>query len=260
MTCFRRLGAALLGVVLAFALPAQADDRKVTVFAAASLTESVGEIAKAYEAKTGIHVETSFASSSILARQIEQSPGADVFISADNEWMDYLGNRGLIAAETRVAILANHLVLIAPAASGARVKIAPNFDLVGALGGERLAVGDPDAVPAGKYARQALTTLGVWGAVADHLLRGDSVRIAMSYVALGEAPLGIVYSTDALAEPKVRVVDIFADDTHLPIVYPAAVLKGADAEAPAFLSYLQGPEATAVFTKRGFVILGKSAP
>src|SRR5262249_53821726 len=180
------------------------------------------------KAKTGRSVAISFAASSVLAKQIEASGGADMFVSADKDWMDYLDNKGLIAHATRRNLLASHLVLIAPAAATTRVTIAPHFDLIGALGGGRLSVADPDTVPAGKYGKAALTSLGVWNTVADHLVIAENVRVALSYVARGEAPLGIVYTTDAMAEQKVRIVDTFPDNTHPPIVYPVALTKDAN--------------------------------
>lgn len=247
--------AAALAALLAFA-PSFAAEGRLTIYAAASLKEAIDELGKAYEAKTGAAVIASLAASSALARQIENGAEADVFFSADTDWMDYLAERGLIVPETRANIVGNALVLIAPKGASPTLTIAPGFDLVGALGGGRLSIGDPDAVPAGKYARQALTTLGVWNQVADHLLRADNVRVALSYVSLGEAPLGIVYATDAQAEPKVAVVGTFPDSSHLPIVYPAAAVKGSGAGAAAFVTWLQSAEAGAVFAKRGFTALG----
>src|SRR5262249_16275073 len=152
---------------------------------------------------------------------------ADMFISADTDWMDYLDNRGLVARETRVNLLANHLVLIAPSDSNVALRIAPHFDIGRALQGGRLSVADTDLVPAGRYAKAALTALGVWNVVVDHLAQAENVRVALSYVARGEAPLGIVYTTDATSEPKVRIVDTFPENTHQKIVYPAALTKEA---------------------------------
>jgi molybdate transport system substrate-binding protein len=247
---------ALLAILLAWA-PVAARAADVTVFAAASLTDALNEIGKSWQQKTGHTAAFSFAASSVLARQIENSAGADVFLSADSEWMDYLDNRGLIAHGTRKNLLGNHLVLVAPAGAAAAPAIAPHFDLLGALGGGRLAIADPDSVPAGKYAKASLTSLGVWNAVVDHLALAENVRVALAYVARGEAPLGIVYATDALSEPKVRIVGTFPDNSHPPIVYPAALTKDAKPLAKAFLDYLDGPEARAVFRKDGFVIVGE---
>jgi molybdate transport system substrate-binding protein len=254
MFATRLLRTAIAAIVLATA-PVAAHAADLTVFAAASLTNALQQVADSYKARSGKTVALSFAASSALARQIEASGGADMFISADKDWMDYLDNKGLIAHATRKDILGGHLVLVAPATSTVQLKIAPHFDLMGALAGGRLAVADPDSVPAGKYARTALTTLGVWSSVVDHLVQAENVRVALAYVARGEAPLGIVYSTDAAAEPKVKVVGEFPDNTHQPIVYPAALTRDAKPDAQAFLDYLKGPEANTVFSKAGFVIL-----
>jgi molybdate transport system substrate-binding protein len=245
----------LFAATLLAAAPIMAQAADVTVFAAASLTNALQQVADGYKARSGQTVALSFAASSALARQIEASGGADVFISADKDWMDHLDNKGLIAHATRRDILGGHLVLVAPASSNAQIKIAPHFDLMGALAGGRLSVADPDSVPAGKYAKTALTALGVWSTVVDHLVQAENVRVALAYVARGEAPLGIVYSTDAAAEPNVKIVGEFPDNTHQPIVYPAALTKDAKPSAQAFLDYLRGPEANAVFSKAGFVIL-----
>ena len=228
----------------------------LTVFAAASLSSALPEIAAAYKQQTGKTVTFSFAASSVLARQIEASPGADLFMSADTDWMDYLDNRGLVDHATRKTLLATHLVLIAPAASPIVLKLVPHVDILGALKGGRLAVADPDSVPAGKYAKSALTSLGVWNSVVEHLAQAENVRVALAYVARGETPLGIIYTTDALAEPKVKIVDTFADKTHAPIVYPAALTKDAKPDAKAFLDFLTGPQARAIFVKYGFEFRG----
>ncbi len=232
-----------------------AEAADVTVFAAASLSDALQTVGKSWQQKTGHAVTFSFAASSALAKQIQASPFADIFISADSDWMDYLDNRGLMAHGTRVNLLGNQLVLIAPSDSKVTLTIVPHFDLVGALQGGRLSVADPDSVPAGKYAKTALTALGVWNGVVDHLAQAENVRVALSYVARGEAPLGIVYRTDAMSEPKVRVVDTFPENTHQKIVYPAALTKEARPFSKDFLEYLEGPEASAVFAKAGFIVL-----
>ncbi|HEY5347847.1 MAG TPA: molybdate ABC transporter substrate-binding protein, partial [Rhizomicrobium sp.] len=183
----------------------------ITVFAAASLSDALRDVEKSYETKTGHDAVISFAASSALARQIEASQGADIFISADNDWMDYLDKKGIIDRASRKILLGNHLVLIAPMGSGPVLTIAPHFDLLGALQGGRLALADPDSVPAGKYARTSLLYLGVWNSVADHVAAAENVRVALAYVARGEAPLGIVYTTDALSEPRVHIVGTFPD-------------------------------------------------
>ena len=230
----------LLRVVCAgfFALlagAASAAEREVTVFAAASLTGALQEVGDGFTAAGGAKVKFSFAASSLLARQIEAGAEADVFVSADSEWMNYLADRNLIQAASRKDILSNRLVLIAEKGSSITLKIS---------------------VPAGRYARAALTSLGVWGAVAERLVRAEIVRVALTYVARGEAPLGIVYATDAKAEPKVKVVDVFPADSHLPIVYPAALTRvGTSAEAKAFLDYTKGAKAAEVLRKYGFGVL-----
>jgi len=254
MSVFRLVRAALAALVFA-AAPLAASAADLTVFAAASLTDALQKVSDSYKAKTGQTVALSFAASSVLAKQIEASAGADMFVSADKDWMDYLDNKGLVSHASRKNLLGSHLVLIAPAASRVKVTIAPHFDLAGALGGGRLSVADPDSVPAGKYGKTALTALGVWSTVADHLVVAENVRVALAYVARGEALLGIVYTTDAMAEPKVRIVDTFPDNTHQPIVYPVALTNDAKPTAKAFLDYLNGPEAVAIFSKAGFDVL-----
>jgi len=236
---------------------AQAGQRPLLVFAAASLADALGEIGAGYEQRAHASVKTSFDASSTLARQIEAGAWADVFFSADTDWMDYLQKRDLIRNATRTDLLGNTLVLIAPVASRITLRIEPHFRLAAALGEGRLASADPDSVPAGRYARAALTNLGVWDEVAARLARAENVRIALRYVARGEAPLGIVYASDARADPQVRVVDTFPAGSHPPIVYPIALTKVAQAGADGFLAYLLGPEARAVFVRYGFIPLAR---
>ncbi len=224
----------------------------ITVFAAASMTNALGELASDYQEKTGTAVTLSFAASSALARQIEAGARVDAFISADQEWMDYLAARKLIEPATRRDIAGNELVLIAPADSPVKITIGPRFALGAALGDGRLAVADPDTVPAGRYAKAALSKLGVWDSVAGRLANADNVRAALAFVARGEAPLGIVYSTDASIEKKVRIVGVFPADTHAPITYPAAVPVGGQPEGADFLSFLASPAGEAVFARHGF--------
>jgi molybdate transport system substrate-binding protein len=249
-----RLLAAFLFLALA-PLPALAAD--ITVFGAASLSDALKDIAADYQTQSGKSVVVSFAASSALARQIEASGGADMFISADLDWMDYLDKKGLIAPGSRENLLGNRLVLVAPKDAPTPIAIAPHFDLLAALKGGRLAIANPDTVPAGKYGRAALTTLGVWDSVANHLANAEDVRVALAYVARGEAPLGIVYETDAKAEPNVKIVGIFPQNSHPPILYPAALTKDAKPEARGFLAYLCSPKARAVFEKDGFTVLRK---
>lgn len=226
---------------------------QITVFAAASMKNALDEIAKTYEAKSGDRVTLSYAASSALAKQIEQGAPVDVFISADLDWMDYLDKRKLIKDGSRFNLLRNRLVLVAPADSTPALKIASRFPLAARLGKERLAMADPNSVPAGKYGKAALESLGVWQDVQSRIASASDVRGALLFVARGEAPLGIVYSTDAAVEPKVRVVDTFPENTHPPIVYPAALIatsRGAAAES--FLRSLRDAPARAVFEKYGF--------
>lgn len=251
----RRLLVFLLSVLTA-APGALSAERDVTVFAAASLTNALQDIGKDYEASGGGNVKFSFAASSLLARQIEAGADADLFFAADAEWMDYLAERKLIRTATRRNVLSNRLVLIAPAGSTVALTVAPGFTLAAALGDSRLALADPDTVPAGKYAKAALTALGVWPSVASKLARAENVRAALAYVARGESALGIVYATDAKAEPKVKTVDTFPADTHPAIVYPVALTTNADGpQARAFLAYIVSDKAAAVFRRHGFQVL-----
>jgi molybdate transport system substrate-binding protein len=229
--------------------------RPVTVFAAASLTDALEQLGDEFTRSTGVKVRFSFAASSVLARQIEAGAGADMFFSADQEWMDYLQQRGLIREATRGKLLGNRLVLIAPAGSTLQLKITPGFALLSALGGRRLAMGDPDSVPVGRYAKGALASLGVWRDVEDRLVRAEDARHALMFVARGEVPLGIVYASDARIDPDVRVIDVFPTASHPPIIYPVALTRGASAEAARFLDFVQGPAGRAAFADRGFEVL-----
>ena len=225
------------------------------VFAASSLTNVLDEIGPAYTAETGQQVRFSYNASSTLARQLEAGARADVFFSADTDWMDYVQSRGLINTASRANLLSNHLVLVAPAGSDIHLRITPGFALAAALGKGRLATGDPDSVPVGKYARSALINLGVWNDVANKLVRADNVRTALAFVAKGEAPLGIVYATDALIDRQVRIVDTFPDNTHVPVVYPVALITQANEGAARFVKYLRSATAQASFRKYGFTVL-----
>ncbi len=236
------------------ALCACAQAQSVTVFAAASLTDALGELAKTWGARSGMTMRTSFAASSTLARQIESGAPADIFFSADEEWMDYLDKRSLVEAGTRVSRLGNRLVLVAPAGTALRVEIRKGLDIGALLGaGGRLVTGDPASVPVGRYAQQALTSLGLWGMIGPRIARAENVRIALAYVERGEAPLGIVYATDAAVAKGVQVVAEFPADTHGPISYPLALVAGrATSAARALRSFLLGEESGAVFRKYGF--------
>lgn len=251
----RRLRLLCCGAFLLVAASGQSLAVDITVFAAASLKEALDANLKAFGADTRHQVRVSYAGSNALARQIEHGAPADLFISADEEWMEYLEARKLLVPGTRRNLVGNRLVLIAPAASPLKLAIAPNFALAAALGNGRLALANPDNVPAGKYARAALTQLGVWTAVEKTLTRSENVRASLVLVARGEVPLGIVYATDAAAEPRVRVVDIFAATLHLPIVYPAALLAGRKNPATlALLDYLGGAAARSVWVSCGFIV------
>ncbi len=254
--CLVSLGALLhVGIVLGQSAtsdtptPARAE---LLVFAAASLTDVLDEVGAAYTSRSNQAVKFSFAASSTLARQIEAGARADAFVSADLDWMDYLQARNLIERATRTNVAANRLVLVAPADSTIELKIGPGFALASALGSGRLATGDPESVPVGRYARSALTTLGVWNEVADRLVRTENVRSALAFIARGEVPLGIVYATDALVEKRVRIVDTFPADSHLPIVYPAAATAAARPGAREFVAFLREEPAQALLRKYGF--------
>lgn len=255
----RTLFSALVGLTMAAITSpvTAASSPPVTVFAAASLTDALQAVGKAYTRRTGVPVRFSFASSSLLARQIESGAKADVFVSADLAWMDHAQKAGRIDPASRRTLLRGRLALIAPADSRAMVRIAPRFPLAQALGAAgRLAVGDPAYVPAGIYAQTALTRLGIWPSVQGRLARADNVRVALSYVARHEAPLGIVYETDARAERGVRIVGIFPETSHPPIDYPAALVRGGTPAARGFAAYLQSPAAKAIFRGYGFRTFG----
>ena len=240
-------------LVLSGAAPSAArQPRDILVFAAASLKTVLDELAEPCRQATGVGIRASYAASSTLAKQIEEGAPAELFISADVEWMDYLAERRLIKTDTRANLVGNDLVLVAPASRPVKLSIAPGFPLAAALGTGRLAVGDPAAVPAGLYAKAALTSLGVWDPVAPHLASAENVRAALLLVSRGEAPLGIVYRTDALVDPGVVIVDTFPETTHPPIVYPAALTTRASGFAARVLEYLRGPAARVVFAREGF--------
>jgi molybdate transport system substrate-binding protein len=240
------------GLALVAIAPAVVADN-VTVFAAASLKEAMDEQARQFEAGTGNKVLISYAGSNSLAKQIEAGAPADVFVSADLDWMDYTDQRRLLRADTRFNLLRNTLVLIAPASSNTALKIAPNFALAAALGNGKLSMANPDSVPAGKYGKSALEKLGVWASVQDKVARGENVRSALAFVSRGEAPFGIVYATDALADKSVKIVDSFPPDSYPPIIYPAAlVAAGKSPAARSFLDYLRTPAAAQVWERYGF--------
>jgi molybdate transport system substrate-binding protein len=251
MRCFSQ--SLVLFSLLLVAVAAQAQD--LTVFAAASLKEALDEAGQQFQRASGQKVVVSYAASPALAKQIENGAPADVFISADLDWMDYVDQRKLVRVGTRANLLHNRLALIAPAESKVQTEIKSGFPLAKLLGDGKLSMADPDSVPAGKYGKAALERLGVWSGVEGRVARAENVRAALNFVARGEAPLGIVYQTDALAEKKVRIVALFPQDTHPAIIYPVAVIASSKhAAAPDFVKYLKSADARAIFEKYGFSV------
>lgn len=245
---------ALTAVALAFA-PLRAAAEGVLVFAAASLTGALDAVAADWTNRTGQAVTVSYAGSAALAAQIRQGAPADIFISASRDWMDVLDQAGELRPGTRHDILGNRLVLIAHGRGVPPVQIDPSLDLPGMLAGGRLSMALVEAVPAGIYGRQALEALGLWDGVAPHVAQSDNVRAALAFVALGEAPLGVVYATDAAAADNVTVIGTFPQGSHDPIVYPAAITaEAANPEAQAFLDHLTANTARAIWARHGFVV------
>ena len=258
----RRTSRSLLAGVLlilsgvTWSTAASAQPAKLVIFAAASLKDALDNVTSAYQRVKGQETTTSYAASSTLAKQIEAGAPADIFISADLDWMDYLAKKSLIKAETRANLLGNRLVLIAPVNSSVKLTIGPNFPLAEALGNGRLAIADPTGVPAGKYGKAALEALGVWSSVADKLAPAENVRATLLLVSRGETPLGIVYQTDAAADKGVKVVGAFPEDTHPPIIYPiAAVATSSNPGDAPFIAFLKSPIARPLFEKQGFAVL-----
>jgi molybdate transport system substrate-binding protein len=236
---------------------AAAQNRDILVFAAASLKNALDEAAAQWQRESGKKVVISYAASNTLIKQIEQGAPADMFISADLDWMDYGQQKGLIKPDTRSNLLGNRLVLIAPKDSNISANIQPGFDLAALLKGGRLAMGNVDAVPAGKYGKASLERLGAWDGVKDKIAQAESVRAALLLVARGEAPLGIVYQTDAAADPTVKIVGTFPENTHPPIIYPIALTKDStNPDALAFLNFIRSPAARPIFERQGFTVLG----
>jgi molybdate transport system substrate-binding protein len=252
---------AAFAAVLAFAVlpyPAWAQDKSITVFAAASMKNALDDVDTAFTKQTGVKVVVSYDASSALMNQIVEGAPADVFVSADLRWMDYGSRQNVIRDDSRVNLLGNALVLIAPKDSKiGNVTIGPDFDLAKLAGNGRIATGDVDAVPVGIYAKAALEKLGVWAAVEPKMAMAANVRAALILVARGEAPLGIVYSTDAKEEPGVKVVGIFPEDSHPPIVYPVAATARAKPDATAYLTFLRSAAAKSIFEDYGFAYLIK---
>jgi molybdate transport system substrate-binding protein len=250
-----------VALFLAFSIflpPARADNEPVLVFAAASMKNALDEAAKKWTEKSKIEVKSSYAASPALARQIEAGAPADIFISADLDWMNYVDNKKLVKPETRSNLLGNSIVLVANKQEWKKgdVKITKGFPLASLLGSDRLAMADVKTVPAGKYGKAALEKLGVWDSVSNKLAQAENVRAALALVGRGEAPLGIVYKTDTAADKNVKVVGTFPDDSHKPIVYPAAQLESSNnARAAELLKFLASPEARTIFEKHGFTVL-----
>ena len=246
----------LILLALVVIAPFTARAQPLTIMAAASLTDSLKDVSLAWEKVGHRPLQMSFGASSTLARQIEQGAPANIFASADEKWMDYLADRKLIAAESRKDLLGNEVVLVVPANKPQHVTIAPGFDLRGMLGPDgRLAVGDPAHVPVGIYAEQALRKLGLWEGIVPRLARTEDVRAALRFVELGEAPAGIVYATDAAISKGVSVAGTFPANSHDPVTYPFAVVKAGDnPEARALMTFLEGPQARAIFVRRGFKV------
>ena len=248
----------LVAICLGLLAPplAHAQDKSITVFAAASMKNALDDINAAFLKATGTKVTASYAASSALARQLEQGAPADIFASADLEWMDYSAAKKTIKDDTRVNLLGNRLVLVAPTDSKIdSVAITANFDLAKLVGDGRITTGEVNSVPVGKYAKGALEKLGIWASVEKRFAMADSVRAALALVARGEAVLGIVYETDAKVEKNVKIVGTFPADSHAPIVYPVAATANAKPEAAAYLAFLRGGIAKAVFEQYGFTFL-----
>lgn len=258
----------LLGMGLALAVSlapafdaAQAQTKDLVIFAAASMKNALDEAAANWVKESGKPApKISYAASNTLAKQLENGAPADLFVSADLDWMDYAASKNLIKPDTRVSLLANRIVLVAGKDSTAKLDLKPGADVAGAVGAGRLAMGNVDSVPAGKYGKAALEKLGSWDKVKDKIAQADNVRAALLLVSRGEAPLGIVYATDAAADPQVKLVATFPEDSHPPIVYPVAVTKDStNPDAQAFLAYLRSPAVKPVFEKQGFTVLNKAA-
>jgi molybdate transport system substrate-binding protein len=251
MTAQAGLAVLLLGLA---ALPASAAD--LLVFAAASLKDALDDANAAYAKQAGGAVKVSYAASPALAKQIEQGAPADLFISADLDWMNYVQEKNGIKTDTRSNWLGNRIVLVAPANQATAVAVQPNFPLAKLLGGGKLSMADTSAVPAGKYGKAALEALHVWDQVKDQIAQAENVRAALLLVARGEAPYGIVYQTDAASEPKVKVVGTFPANTHPPIVYPIAITAmSKNPDAAKYLAWLKSPAAAPFFEKQGFQVL-----
>ena len=258
MKLFSSFRAAVTSILVIAALPGTlvaASAAEVVVFAAASLKEALDDAVGIYDNQSDDTVKISYAASPTLAKQIESGAPADMFISADLDWMDYLQQHNLIQPGTRKSLLGNRLVIVAPADSDLKLDIKPGFDLAGALKGGHLVMANPDSVPAGKYGKAALEKLGVWSSVRGAVAPAENVRAALLLVSRREAPLGIVYATDAAADPGVKIAGVFPEDTHPPIVYPIAMTADSKTSAARLLQFLTSPAARPIFEKRGFTVL-----
>jgi molybdate transport system substrate-binding protein len=236
--------------------PAQAQGGDVVVFAAASLKNALDAINAQWQKETGKSAKISYAASSALAKQMEQGAPAQMFISADLDWMDYVEKKDLIKPGSRSNLLGNRIVLIAPKDKAQPVDIKPGFDLAKVLGDGRLSMANVDSVPAGKYGKAALEKLGVWASVSNKLAQAENVRAALLLVSRGEAPAGIVYQTDAASDSSVKIIGTFPEDTHPPIIYPIALTANASPDAAAFLAYIRSDKAKPLFEAQGFMVLG----
>jgi len=250
-----------LAALCGLAVPsASADEKSLTVFAAASMKNALDDIDAAYTAKTGVKVAASYAASSVLAKQIDQGAPADIFVSADTDWMDYAATRKTVNEATRTNLLGNSIVLIAPKDSSiGNVTIGPGFDLAKLAGNGKIATGDVSSVPVGKYAKAALEKLGAWQTAEPKFAMAESVRAALILVARGEATLGIVYATDAKVEPGVKIIGTFPADSHPAVIYPIAATTSAGPRAAGYLAFLQSPAAKAIFERYGFTFLVRPA-
>jgi molybdate transport system substrate-binding protein len=260
----RRLFGLTFGAVLALGAdttPAFPQVKEPLVFAAASLKTALDEVAAQWQRESGKKVVVSYAASNTLIKQIEQGAPADIFISADLDWMDYGQQKNLINPQTRFNLLSNRIVLIAPKDATLTLNITRGFDLASALKGGRLAMANVNSVPAGKYGKAALENLGAWDGVKDKIAQAENVRAALALVSLREAPLGIVYQTDAASDPSVKIVATFPEDSHPPIIYPIALTKSStNPDARAFLRYIGSAAARPAFEREGFTVLGSGAP
>jgi molybdate transport system substrate-binding protein len=261
-----RLRLTIIAGALIFAVPAcnpgafaqeKTASGPVIVFAAASLKNALDGVATAWQKESGNSARISYAASSTLAKQIEEDAPAQIFISADEDWMNYVAGKGLIKPGTRSDLLGNKLVLVAPKDSTVALDLKPGAALANALGGGRLAMGNVDSVPAGKYGKAALEKLGLWASVSGRLAQAESVRAALLFVSRGEAPLGVVYRTDAAADPSVKIVAAFPAGSHPPIIYPIALTVKASPAAAAFLDYIKSAKAAPFFEAQGFTVLAE---